>query len=212
MTTAVTPTNVNQLTVTEIVDSLIPNMEAALSQATDAPEANEIRHRIGVVADYLKRHIPGEIKERKRRLRVANKANRVYLDACRKAGAYWDIAEKHAGRPPESVTNRTLLTAEQAGFASRKDAQRCVRAANVDDEDYRVWQEQCDLYQRQYTLHGLVQLFAMLNGDEVVLTIDDMLERVKGNLEDLLIMASDDPIYPHVYDAYTAIVTAQNSV
>lgn len=214
MSTEIANTNVRPASVTEIVDALIPQMEAALSQADDAPSANEIRHRVAVISDYLKRVIPKELSNRTERLRVANDANRVYLDACRKAGQYWDMTEKYTGRPDEeSVQTGTLITARQAGFTSRADALRCVRAARLDSEDYRVYCEQCDQQQQQYTLHGLNELWRFLNPGEDGqgdITLGERLARIKGQLEDTLIMFGNDPddIYQCVLEAYSQIMDA----
>lgn len=71
----------------EIANGIFPRAMMALDQATTVEEINDIRHKILGLGEYLKRRLPSEIQDRIKRLRTANKGNRTYLEACRRAGA-----------------------------------------------------------------------------------------------------------------------------
>lgn len=158
---------VKEMPLAQVIDQVYPAALAALAEADTAPDTNEVRARIEAVVTYVNRQLPAQVNGRKRQLKKANKGNRLYLEACRQAGVLWGAAMKHAGRPPKkSVPGMTVLTAEEAGFVSRQEANRCVKAAKVDPEDVRVYFEECDVNGRQYTLTGLVHVYDLLHPPE----------------------------------------------
>lgn len=161
----------------ELMESVYPRALEALLKAKKPEDVNEIRIQIGTVVEYINKKLPSHVKDRKKRLVKANKGNRIYIEACIKAGLVWMRVEKHRGRPKKdddgkqkdlflddkSVQDVTLLTAEEAGFIGRRDAQQCVRAAKLHDEDIRVYYNECDINNRQYTLNGLESVWRELN-------------------------------------------------
>ncbi len=134
-----------------IADQLYPRAMQALELAKTTDDVNQVRHQIETVGRWIARRIPTEITDRANQLKKANKWNDLFLGACIKAGEAWDVAEKFSGRPPEKVKD-DLLTAQQTGFSSNRDARNCVKASKIHDEDYRTYKEECDKNGRQYTI------------------------------------------------------------
>lgn len=183
-----TATSAKQIDVSHILNSLYPRALEALSSVDSVEDVNTIRHGLEAIVQATNRHIPKYVKDRADRLKKANKGNDTYLQACRAAGRMWMVTDKYRGRPPEdsgneqqmdleleeSVQKGTLLLpkirAEDAGFTSNRDAQRCVKVAQVHDEDYRTYREECDQNGRQYTLGGLENVYNHLHpkGEEEV--------------------------------------------
>lgn len=165
-----------------VLNQIYPRALDALDVARSAAEANEIRHSLEAIVTYTNRQIPTLMKDRKKRLKSANKGNDTFIQACRKAGRVWLITEKHRGRPPKttdesqmemeiSVQSGTLLTpitVIEAGFTGNRDAQRCVKASKVGDEDYRVYKEGCDKDGKQYSLTGVEYLYNLLHPKTVL--------------------------------------------
>ncbi len=163
--------------VSYVLNQIYPRALDAVEAANSVEEANQIRHSLEAIVTYTNRHIPTLMKDRKKRLKSANKGNNTFIQACRQAGRVWVITEKHRGRPPkedpqmeleteESVQTGTLLqpiTVIEAGFTGNRDAQRCVKAAKTSDEDYRTYKLECDKHGRQYTLTGLEHVYNLLN-------------------------------------------------
>jgi hypothetical protein len=148
----------------QVIDQVYPAALAALEQVDTTEGANEIRARIEAVVGYVNRKLPAVIGDRKKALKKANKGNQLYLESARRAGGYWAAALKHAGRPPrKSVAGMTVLTAEQAGFVSRQEANRCVKASKVHEQDVMTYFQECDAGGRQYTLTGLVHVYDLLH-------------------------------------------------
>ena len=165
------------------LNQLYPRALEVLDAANNVEEANEIRHLLEALVTYTNRHIPTLMKDRKKQLKSANKGNDAFIQACRKAGRVWLVTGKHRGRPPkpdnedqmkmeiseetkESVQTGTLLapiTVIEAGFTGNRDAQRCVKAAHIGDEDYRTYKKECDQNGRQYTLTGVEAVYNLLN-------------------------------------------------
>jgi hypothetical protein len=149
----------------EIIDLIVPRIEAALDKCTTVDEANEVRAQAEAVTGYLSRRLPQEIDDRKKRLTSANKMNTAYLECCRKAGALWNASERLDGRPTEKREKSTafISTAEQAGFRDRHDARDCEKASLIHDEDFRMYLEECKKNLKQATLGGLVKVYDLLN-------------------------------------------------
>jgi hypothetical protein len=143
-----------------IADQLYPRAMEALELAETTDDVNKVRHQIETVGKWIARRIPTEITDRARQLKKANKWNDLFISACVKAGEAWDVAEKFSGRPPE---DSDLLTAQQSGFSSNRDARNCVKASKIHEEDYRTYKEECDKNGRQYTIGGLVKVYDLLN-------------------------------------------------
>lgn len=200
-----TATSAKTIDVSHILNSLYPRAIEALDSADNVEDVNIIRHGLEAIVTATNRHIPKYVKDRASRLKKANKGNDTYLQACRAAGRMWLITDKYRGRPPdsdnedqleleletESIQEVTLLLpkikAEDAGFTSNRDAQRCVKAAQIHDEDYRTYREECDQNGRQYTLGGLENLHNHLNpkdgggeGDDVQFTTRSIQKRLEG--------------------------------
>lgn len=148
----------------EIIKTLYGRALETLDYAVNVDQVNRIRHQITAVVGYVNTQLKKTMSDRKDYLANANKGNRTYLNACIRAGAMWKVAEKPSGRPAkDDVESGKLLTAEIAGFTSRRDAQRCVRASELHDEDLRIYFEECDKNGRQYTLGGLEYVWIMTN-------------------------------------------------
>jgi len=148
----------------EIIETLYGRALQALDYAEDMDQVNRVRHQITAVVGYVSAELKKTMTGRKDYLASANKGNRTYLEACIRAGAMWAVADKPSGRPSnDDVESGQLLTAEIAGFTSRRDAQRCVRASEIHDEDLRTYFEECDKNGRQYTLGGLEYIWIMIN-------------------------------------------------
>jgi hypothetical protein len=184
-------TELEEMPLNQVINSIYPLAQEALEQATTAKETNEVRRKIEAIVGYVNRRLPAEFKGRKKVLKRANKGNDLYLYACREAGAMWDVIEHHKGRPPaeeESVKELSLslptLTAQQAGFVDRFDARRCQKASKVDEEDYRTYKTECDSNGRQYTLTGLVNVYDAFNqesseeGGEVSFYVGNIVDRM----------------------------------
>jgi hypothetical protein len=195
-------------------------------------DVNTIRHGLEAIVTATNRHIPKYVKDRASRLKKANKGNDVYLQACRAAGRMWLVTDKYRGRPPdsdnkdqielelevESVNSLTLLLpkirAEDAGFTSNRDAQRCVKAAQIHDEDYRTYTEECDQNGRQYTLGGLENLYSHLHpkdgegeGEDVQFTTRSILKRLEG------LVTKANALLEHVEgDVYNLVEKAKNAL
>lgn len=179
-----------ELSISEFIDTIYPQALLALNEEGITPEqVNEIRLQIGTIVQYINKKIPTEITGRMKRLKKANAGNKLYIVACRKVGDAWMQVEKYRGRPvtdkskdqkdlfldDKSVQDITLLTTEEAGFSGRRDAQQCVRAAKVHDQDLDIYFRECDTNNRQYTLNGLESVWRELNpsdGGENVPAID----------------------------------------
>ncbi|MGH9158172.1 MAG: hypothetical protein ACRD1K_20580 [Acidimicrobiales bacterium] len=153
---------VEKMPLEQVLSQVYPAALAALDGAIDAPKANEVRSRIEAVVGYVNRALPREVHDRQKRLSTANRGNRVYLEASRRAGQLWALLGRSPGRP-RNVAGFTVLSPEEAGFADRWDARRCVKAGQVDLEDVRTYLEECDRAGRQYTLTGLVGVYDLLN-------------------------------------------------
>ncbi len=191
--------DIKKATSTDIIDvdyvfnELYPRAIAVLSEVETVEDVNIIRHGLEAMVTVTNRHIPKWLKNRGRRLRSANKGNNIYLQACIVAGRMWMATEKHRGRPSEnnreeSVQELTLLpkiTAEEAGFTSTRDAQRCVKAAQIHDEDYRTYREECDRNGRQYTLTGLESVYDHLNPKEKKTPKTSLHKRLSGIVDKL---------------------------
>ena len=175
-----------------IADQLYPRAMEALELAKTTDDVNEVRHQIETVGRWITRRIPTEITVRALQLKTANKWNDLFLGACIKAGEAWDVAEKFGGRPPEkALQDGHLLTAQQSGFSSNRDARNCVKASKIHDEDYRTYKEECDKNGRQYTIGGLVNVYDLLNpkgADSTSVLVMKRLEKI----EELLLGLIDD--------------------
>lgn len=190
----------------ELADVIIPNMVDAIEQAESIEEVNEIRVQIETVSTYVNRRLQIEVNDKKAATKKANKFNKAYLEACRKAGGFWLAAEKYEGRPPEDRQKASsfvrFLTAEEAGFPSRQDAHRCAKIAQLDEEDWRTYFQEKDNDGGQYTLGGLVHAYDLLNpkvdeeeGEIVKFTTRSIRKRfrsyAKGILEALPVLEGD---------------------
>lgn len=168
----------------EIIDSLYGRALQALDYADNVHEVNRIRNQLSAVVGYVNGELKITMSGRKDFLANANKGNRTYLETCIRAGAMWSVAEKPAGRPAkDDIESGQLITAEIAGFTSRRDAQRCVRAALLHKEDLRTYFEECDKNGRQYTLTGLEYVWIQLQPKE---EDDDEKGKVKFKKRDLV--------------------------
>lgn len=195
----------------ELIESIYPQVLTALADAEGPEQVNEIRLQIGTVVQYINKKMPKEISGRLKRLQYANKGNKVYIEACRKAGDAWISVDKYRGRPvsdpdakqddlflgDKSVQDVTLLTTEEAGFSSRRDALQCVRAAKLHAEDLRIYYSECDTNNRQYTLNGLESVWRELNpsreGDNVPAIDPPFSERLKDIVKKLQVLYNELP-------------------
>jgi hypothetical protein len=160
-----TMTAVERMPLEQVLSEVYPAALLALDKADGAAEANEVRARIEAVVTYVNRMIPMQVRSRAKQLKVANRGNRTYLEACRIVGHYWELIARPPGRP-KTVHEFTVLSPEEAGFADRWDARRCVKASLLHEEDLRTYFLECDKGGRQYTLSGLVSVFDLLNPGE----------------------------------------------
>ena len=159
-----TATSAQQIDVSHVLNSLYPRALEALNSVDTVEDVNIIRHGLEAIVTATNRHIPKYVKDRAIRLRKANKGNDIYLQACRRTGEFWNIADKYQGRPPtKSLKDVRLLTALEVGFTSSHDAMRCVKASKVNEQDYHIYKDECSLNGRQYTLSGLVNVYDLLN-------------------------------------------------
>lgn len=227
-----TATSAKQIDVSHILNSLYPRALEALDSADSVEDVNTIRHGLEAIVTVTNKHLPKYVKDRVSRLKKANKGNDTYLQACRAAGRMWLVTDKYRGRPPdsdsddqleleletESIQEGTLLLpkirAEDAGFTSNRDAQRCVKAAQIHDEDYRTYREECDQNGRQYTLGGLENLYSHLHpkegggeGEFVQFSTRSILKRLEG------LAKKTDALLEHVEgDVYNLVEKARDAL
>ena len=156
----------NEIPILEVIDLLIPRALNALDECKTMDEVNEIRAQIDSVQTYIKRRLPGEVKDRKKRLINSNRASTAYLKASRIAGAMWRTTDHLQGRPPKKGDLSHALSAEESGFLDRFDARKCVKASLVEDQDFEIYIKECNENLRQVTLSGLAGIYDLLNPKE----------------------------------------------
>lgn len=193
-----------------IADQLYPRAMEALELAKTTDDVNEVRHQIETVGRWIARRIPTEITVRALQLKTANKWNNLFLGACIKAGETWDVAEKFSGRPSNKVSKKShLLTSQEAGFSSNRDARNCVKASKIHDEDYRTYKEECDKNGRQYTIGGLVKVYDLLNPKTISTTVLPLkrLQKIENDLWELIDAVEGD-VQKNVKEAHGLIADA----
>ncbi len=154
----------------ELATRIYPRMEMALELAQTPQETNEIRAQIETVTTYIKRALPGVMKERHRQFEITHPAEMLYIRASAKAGQLWEACEdkaKHGGDRRSNDFQEKNYSLEisviDAGFKGSADATTCKRIGELDEEDIRTFEEETLKGMKQPTLYGLERVWKLLN-------------------------------------------------
>lgn len=185
---------INNQSPTELAYSIIPRISQAIELARSPEEANELRAKLDTVNTYIKRALPKFIQDRLGQFLVAFKGNKAYLEASAKSGALWHSAEnKNPAHRPKSGAATPLLSAIDAGFSDRWDAQKCVKASQVDRQDRELYYDLCLQDSRMPTLAGLVNLWKVDHGGDPD-GFQEALKRAIATVKYLLNTANDEQV------------------
>jgi len=153
--------------------SVIPLLEAQIERSRSTEEVNRIRAEIETVMAYIENMLPKRGADRQQTFNTAILAAKTYIKASSKAGELWGIVRERIarGRPTDNANDR--LNFQSAGFTSHMDATRCVRASDIDDQDLKIYFEECYANLRMPTLNGINRIWKMLQEENATVDDDD---------------------------------------